>query len=64
MKWQYHTINRGESSLLTLLSKEFPSVDLSQYITFNALRKSEFLYTIDAAVTEQIYVHSKLLIGT
>jgi len=48
--------------MLTLLSKEFPAVDISQYISFNALRKAEFLYTLNQAVTEQIYVHSKLLI--
>lgn len=62
MNWQYRTINRGENSLLTKLSQEFPTVDLSQYITFNALRKAEYLITLNETVTEQIYVHSKLLI--
>lgn len=64
MKWQYSTINRGENSILATLSREFPNVDLSQYITFNALRKAEFIFGSQwgNAVTEQIYVHSKLMI--
>lgn len=64
MHFQYRTISRGENSLLGALAKEFPDVDLSQYIVFHALRKSEFLATPDGptVVTEQIYVHSKLII--
>jgi phospholipase D1/2 len=64
MHFQYRTICRGDNSLLATLAREFPNVDVNQYIVFHALRKSEFLNSPSGpmAVTEQIYVHSKLMI--
>jgi phospholipase D1/2 len=60
LKWQYKTINRGKTSLISQLESEFPSVDLSNYIIFNTLRNYDFI--LDKPVTEFIYVHSKLMI--
>ncbi len=102
MKWQARTINRSQTSILQTLTREFPNVDLEQYIGFFCLRSYGFLsndhiyedlqqfvhdemndddtysaatstysmnhqdvatnYTGLRAVTEQIYVHCKLLI--
>lgn len=60
LRWQYDTISRGGNSILERLATAYPSVDLSQYISFNSLR------TVDqinfTAVSDQIYIHSKLMI--
>lgn len=63
MKWQFKTICRGETSLLSTLQSEFPNVDLNNYISFFCLRKYDVMNTCEAMpVTEQIYIHSKMLI--
>jgi len=60
MKWQYNTICRGGKSILEQLGKEFPHENLNDYITFYSLRNYGILQ--NHVVTEQIYVHTKLMI--
>ncbi|OQR91421.1 phospholipase-like D [Achlya hypogyna] len=59
MHWQYTTICRGGNSLLERLKAKMP--DPSKYIAFFGLRQHEILG--GNAVTEQIYIHSKLMIA-
>ncbi|KAN0049979.1 hypothetical protein ACTA71_003077 [Dictyostelium dimigraforme] len=58
--WTNRTISQGGQSILELLKNEFPDVDLAQYISFNSIRQWEV--NGDRIFTEQIYVHSKVLI--
>lgn len=62
--YEFETICRGPKSLIGELSREFPGVDLSQYITFSSLRKFDALLPGPAApvVQNMVYVHSKLLL--
>jgi len=60
MKFQYETISRGGHSIIEQLAQEFPGEDISEYISFYALRNWGILQGY--AVTEQIYVHTKLTI--
>lgn len=60
MKWQYDTISRGGNSILERIKKKFPSVNVNDYISFCCLRKVDELNGI--MVTDQVYVHSKLMI--
>jgi len=60
MHWQYLTLIRGENSIVKQLTRECPDVDLTEYISFFSLRTHAFLE--GNYVTEQIYVHSKLMI--
>ena len=69
IKYIYKTINREEHSLWEKLQTEFPDVDVSQYLTFHCLRNYAFLNHVTPEgtstvkpVTEQIYVHAKLMI--
>lgn len=57
---QYDSICRGGSSLLEKLENEFSPELVANYISFNCLRNFGLLN--NRAVTEQIYVHAKLLI--
>ncbi|RHY29394.1 hypothetical protein DYB32_005171 [Aphanomyces invadans] len=59
MHWQYTTICRGGHSLLERLAKIMP--DPSHYVAFFGLRQHALLN--GHVVTEQIYIHSKLLIA-
>ncbi|EFA79461.1 phospholipase D1 [Heterostelium album PN500] len=59
--WTQRTINKGGQSIVELLQKEFPDVDLSQYFGVYSLRKWETCF--DRVYTEQIYIHSKVLIA-
>jgi len=61
MKWQYSTLCRGASSLLSQLFKEYPQVDLSEYICISSLRTHGFLE--GQAVTEQIFINSSLVVA-
>lgn len=36
--WQYATVCRGNNSLLGILKREFPNVDIDKYICFTSLR--------------------------
>eukprot|EP01133_Synstelium_polycarpum_P009121 gene9121-10697_t len=60
MHWQYLTLCRSENSMVRTLRREFPNVDLTEYIGFYSLRTHACLE--GSYVTEQIYVHSKLMI--
>lgn len=63
MYWQYQTIYRGENSLFGILEKEFPKVDINDYITFSSMRHWDFCpKSPQNLVTEQVYVHSKCMI--
>ncbi|KAF2070349.1 hypothetical protein CYY_008336 [Polysphondylium violaceum] len=58
--WTNRTIFHGGQSILELLGKEFPDVDLNEYISFNCLRQYEV--NKDKIFTEQVYIHSKVMI--
>ncbi|XP_063902318.1 uncharacterized protein LOC135121997 [Zophobas morio] len=60
MLLQYETIYLSKTSLFQTLKREFPSIDLQQYIKLFSLRTWGLLGK--KIVTEMIYVHSKLLI--
>jgi phospholipase D1/2 len=67
MKYVYKAINRDQNrSLLTVLNEEFPNEDIGNYIMFHALRNYSFftdpITGYSNPITEQIYVHSKLMI--
>jgi len=60
IQYVYMSIVRFKSSLLDRLQREFPLVDLEQYITFHSLRSWGVLN--GKPVTEQVYVHAKIMI--
>lgn len=60
IQYVFMSIVRFKSSLLDRLQREFPLVDLDQYITFHALRSWGVLN--GKPVTEQVYVHAKIMI--
>ena len=60
MQQQFDCIGRGERSLLGRLAKEFPDVELENFVVFTALRAHGEMPC--GPVSEQVYVHSKLLI--
>jgi len=61
MARQFNTISRGDNSILRYLQKHHKGIDLLKYVSFYCLRTYA---TLESAglVTEQIYVHSKLMI--
>jgi phospholipase D1/2 len=61
MHWQYQTIIKNRLSLLAQLKSFYPNENLDEYIGFFSLRTKAF-FGYNRAVTEQIYVHSKLMI--
>lgn len=72
MYWQYQTIFRGDNSLFGILEKEFPKVDINDYIIFTSMRTWDYCpKNPQNVVTEivskiniisKIYVHSKCMI--
>eukprot|EP01117_Protostelium_nocturnum_P008285 TRINITY_DN2958_c0_g3_i2.p1 TRINITY_DN2958_c0_g3~~TRINITY_DN2958_c0_g3_i2.p1 ORF type:complete len:1587 (-),score=640.24 TRINITY_DN2958_c0_g3_i2:186-4946(-) len=60
MKWEYETINRGGHSIMERLKKRFPRIKVEDYISFHALRSAS--NDLDELVSEQVYVHAKLMI--
>ncbi|CCD23548.1 phospholipase D NDAI_0B05150 [Naumovozyma dairenensis CBS 421] len=60
MQCQYQSISRGETSIFARLRKL--NIDPVQYIQFYSLRKWSTIGTEEKLVTEQLYVHAKLLI--
>ena len=60
MQCQYQCISRGETSIFARLRKL--NIDPTEYIQLFSLRKWSTLGPHDKLVTEQVYVHSKLLI--
>ena len=61
MQLQFDCISRGNKSLLGKLKAEFPDEDLTDYVLFCSLRTAGEL-TQTGPVSEQVYVHSKVLI--
>ena len=67
IKYGYKTVNRSSDSRSSLLEKlrlDFPTVDVTQYFSFFSLRKYELDTTqnIPRPLTEQIYIHAKMMI--
>lgn len=60
MQCQYQSISRGETSIFSRLKKV--NVDPLQYIQFYSLRKWSTIGPHEKLVTEQLYVHAKVLI--
>ncbi|KAF1332208.1 Phospholipase d, pi-pxph-pld, partial [Globisporangium splendens] len=60
MYWQYRSICRGENSIYHTLFKELDGLDPFEYIAFYGLRT----HSIEGGQphTEQVYVHSKVMI--
>lgn len=58
--YQLQTISRSTTSVLATLAKRHPGVRLADYIVFLSLRVAGNLPA--GLVTEQLYVHSKVLI--
>jgi len=59
MYWEYRTIF-GKNSIFSILKSRYPNTNISNFITFHSLRKSDEI--AGKLVTEQIYVHSSLMI--
>jgi len=60
MGWQYKTICRGAESMVETFIRTFPGVDVTQYFHFYIVQN--WARMGDTLVTEQIYVHAKLII--
>ncbi|PRP80093.1 hypothetical protein PROFUN_12247 [Planoprotostelium fungivorum] len=60
MRWQYDTIWNGQHSIFGQLKRRYPLIEPAQYISFHSLRSHGILGTEE--VTEQIYIHAKLMI--
>ncbi|CAK57722.1 unnamed protein product (macronuclear) [Paramecium tetraurelia] len=60
LHWEYQTISRGGNSILETLKKDANIQDPSEYIEFYSLRTHTKI--LDVPKTEQIYIHSKLMI--
>ncbi|GAV55262.1 hypothetical protein ZYGR_0AS05860 [Zygosaccharomyces rouxii] len=60
MQCQYQSISRGETSIFSRLRKL--NIDPLQYVQFYSLRKWSTLGPTDKLVTEELYVHGKVLI--
>lgn len=60
MQCQYQSISRGETSIFAKLKKL--NIDPIQYIQFYSLRKWSTIGADDKLVTEQLYVHAKVMI--
>jgi len=58
--WTMKTICRGGKSILELLQAEFPDKDIGEYISFYSLRSWQHHKGI--VYTEEVYVHSKVMI--
>jgi phospholipase D1/2 len=58
MNWQYRTISRSQGSIWKTLEAE--NIDPNQYISFHSLRTYGQMQ--EKYVTEQIYVHSKIML--
>eukprot|EP01034_Spumella_vulgaris_P034559 gene34559-42628_t len=60
MHYQYQTINRGVTSMFHILRKRAPNINVSDYIGFFSLRNWGVMN--NKVVSDQVYVHDKLLI--
>eukprot|EP01031_Cornospumella_fuschlensis_P036058 gene36058-43728_t len=60
MHYEYLTINRGVNSLFKMLRNRAPDINISDYIGFFSLRNWGLIN--NKIVSEQVYVHDKLMI--
>ncbi len=60
MHYEYQTINRGLSSMFAQLRKQAPDISIANYIGFYSLRSWGVIN--NKVVSDQIYVHDKLMI--
>ena len=60
MHYEYQTINRGLSSMFAQLRKQAPDISIANYIGFHSLRSWGVIN--NKVVSDQIYVHDKLMI--
>ena len=60
LKYTYRTISRGGHSLLEKLQKDFPGVDVHEYIRFGTPRQLGRLG--NDLVSEPVYIHCKVMI--
>lgn len=60
MQCQYQSISRGDTSIFAKLKKL--NIDPLQYIQFFSLRKWSTIGPYEKLVTEQLYVHAKVMI--
>lgn len=60
MHYEYTTINRGLTSLYAQLTKKCPGIGIAKYIGFFSLRNWGVIN--NKVVSEQVYVHDKVLI--
>ena len=60
MQCQYQSISRGETSIFSRLKKL--NINPEQYIRFFSLRKWSTIGPYEKLVTEQLYVHAKILV--
>merc|ERR1712072_557549 len=60
MYWQYQTMCRGRSSLIEQIAAL--GVNPADYIAFFGLRTHATMPSTGVGVTEQIYIHSKVMI--
>ena len=60
MHYQYLTINRGVRSMFAQLQQQAPDIAIADYISFYSLRNWGVIN--HSVVSEQVYVHAKLMI--
>lgn len=60
MGWQFKTICRGKRSMVQQFHEKFPHLCITDYMNFYIVKKWDRLN--DYLVSEQIYVHAKLMI--
>jgi phospholipase D1/2 len=60
VQYEYYTINRGETSMVSQLKSRHPNARVEDYLGFYQLRNYGFIN--DVPLTDQIFVHSKIMI--
>lgn len=60
LSYAYESLFRGKNSIVKTLEREFPDIDLNEYITINSLRTHDNI--VGKPITEQIYVHGKAIV--
>lgn len=62
IKYVYKAVSRQKNSIIEKLEEEFPDKRTSDYISFYSLRTWGRLQPEGGPVTEQVYIHAKLMI--
>jgi len=60
--WQLHSMTNGPYALYNILQKEFPDVDIENYIIICSLRNWGKFKKDNRYFTEMVYVHSKMMV--